>query len=121
MALIAIGSRMAVARPITRSITVILLSTDWKDRANALIAVCEADFNLMQGWFGCLYREIPSGSIRDGRKVVLNRPFARHFHSQGSIGTITATGPFPPDRFALKLFREVRADETSNVFCSPFT
>jgi serpin B len=49
-------------------------------------------------------------------------PFARHSHPQGSVGTITETGPFLPDRFAFKLFRElVRANDTSNVFCSPFS
>ena len=49
-------------------------------------------------------------------------PFARLSHPQGSIGTITETGPFLPDRFAFKLFRElVRANDTSNVFCSPFS
>ncbi len=29
-----------------------LAAADGKDRANALIAVCDADFDLMQGWFG---------------------------------------------------------------------
>jgi hypothetical protein len=29
-----------------------LSAADGKDRANALIAVCEADYNLMSGWFG---------------------------------------------------------------------
>ena len=49
-------------------------------------------------------------------------PFARHSHSQGSIGTITERGPFLPDRFAFKLFRQlVGANDTSNVFCSPFS
>ena len=49
-------------------------------------------------------------------------PFARQSHPQGSIGTITETGPFLPDRFAFKLFRELaRANDTSNVFCSPFS
>jgi serpin B len=49
-------------------------------------------------------------------------PFARHSHPQGSVGTITETGPFLPDRFAFKLFRELaRANDSSNVFCSPFS
>ena len=49
-------------------------------------------------------------------------PFARHSQPQVSIGTITERGPFLPDRFAFKLFRElVRANDTSNVFCSPFS
>jgi len=49
-------------------------------------------------------------------------PFARQSHPQGSVGTITESGPFLPDRFAFKLFRElVRANDTSNVFCSPFS
>ena len=35
---------------------------------------------------------------------------------------ITERGPFLPDRFAFKLFRELaRANDTSNVFCSPFS
>src|SRR6185437_2840559 len=63
-----------------------------------------------------------AGAIRDERKFVLMRPFAQHSHSQGPIGTITESGPFLPDRFAFKLFRElVRANDTSNVFCSPFS
>ena len=62
------------------------------------------------------------GSYPDGRKLVLIWPFARHSHPQGSVGTITETGPFLPDRFAFKLFRElVRANDTSNLFCSPFS
>lgn len=51
-------------------------------------------------------------------------PFARRSHSKSSVGlgTITESGPFLPDRFAFKLFRElVRANNTSNVFCSPFS
>jgi len=49
-------------------------------------------------------------------------PFARHSHPQDSVGTITERGPFLPDRFAFKLFRElVRASDTSNAFCSPFS
>jgi serpin B len=52
----------------------------------------------------------------------LIRPFARHSHSQGLIGTSTERGPFLPDRFAFKLFRQlVRANDTSNVFWSPFS
>ena len=55
-------------------------------------------------------------------KVVMIWPFARHSHPQDSIGTISESGPFLPDRFAFKLFRElVRANDTSNVFCSPFS
>ena len=51
-------------------------------------------------------------------------PFARRSHSKNSVGlgTITESGPFLPDRFAFKLFRElVRANHTANVFCSPFS
>lgn len=49
-------------------------------------------------------------------------PFARRSHPQGVVETVTETGPFLPDRFAFKLFRElVRANATSNVFCSPFS
>jgi serine protease inhibitor len=49
-------------------------------------------------------------------------PFARHSHPQSSVGTITERGPFLPDRFAFKLFRElVRANDTPNVFCSPYS
>jgi serine protease inhibitor len=48
-------------------------------------------------------------------------PFARQSHHQGAVG-LTESGPFLPDRFAFKLFRElVRANDTSNVFCSPFS
>src|SRR5215475_14842354 len=48
-------------------------------------------------------------------------PLARQSHFEGSVGTITEKGPFLPDRFAFKLFRElVRANDTSNVFWSPF-
>jgi len=49
-------------------------------------------------------------------------PFTRHSHPQSSIGTITERGPFLPDHFAFKLFRElVRANDTSNVLCSPLS
>jgi len=49
-------------------------------------------------------------------------PFARHSHPQSPVGTVTERGPFLPDRFAFKFFRElVRANDTSNVFCSPFS
>lgn len=67
---------------------------------------------------------MPAGSISKGRKVALIWPFAQRSHSESSvgIGTITESGPFLPDRFAFKLFRElVRANHTSNVFCSPFS
>jgi serpin B len=49
-------------------------------------------------------------------------PSPQHAQPEGSIGTITESGPFLPDRFAFKLFRElVRANGNSNVFCSPFS
>jgi serpin B len=49
-------------------------------------------------------------------------PFARQSHPQSSIESITERGPFLPDRLAFRLFRElVRANDTSNVFCSPFS
>ena len=49
-------------------------------------------------------------------------PFARHPAPKDSVGTITESGPFLPDRFAFQLFRELaRANDTSNVFCSPFS
>lgn len=49
-------------------------------------------------------------------------PFAQRSLAQGSVGTIIERGPFLPDRFAFKLFRElVHANDTSNVFCSPFS
>jgi serine protease inhibitor len=49
-------------------------------------------------------------------------PFKRHSHPQGSFEAIAEAGPFLPDRFAFKLFRElVRANDTSNVFFSPFS
>jgi serine protease inhibitor len=49
-------------------------------------------------------------------------PFKRHSHPQDAFGTVTEAEPFPPDRFAFKLFRElVRANDSSNVFCSPFS
>lgn len=49
-------------------------------------------------------------------------PFAQRSHSPGPVGTIPEAGPVLPDRFAFKLFRElVRANDTSNVFCSPFS
>ena len=54
-------------------------------------------------------------------KVVMIWSFGQS-HPQGSVGTITERGPFLPDRFAFKLFRELlRANDTSNVFCSPFS
>ena len=50
------------------------------------------------------------------------RPFARRSDSEDSVGTITERGPFLPDRFAFKALRElVRANDTSNVFWSPFS
>ena len=49
-------------------------------------------------------------------------PFARQSDSEDFVGTITESGPFLPDRFAFKLFRElIRANGTSNVFCSPLS
>ena len=51
-------------------------------------------------------------------------PFVRHSHSESSVGvgTITERGPFWSDGFAFRLFRElVRANDTSNLFCSPFS
>ena len=49
-------------------------------------------------------------------------PLKRHSHPQGSFEAIAEAGPFLPDRFAFKLFRElVRANDTSNVFFSPFS
>lgn len=62
-----------------------------------------------------------SGSFPILRKVVLIWPFTQS-HPQGFLGTVSERGPFLPDRFAFKLFRElVRANDTSNVFCSPFS
>jgi len=49
-------------------------------------------------------------------------PFARRSDSEDSVGAITERGPFLPDRFAFKALRElVRANDTSNVFWSPFS
>ena len=43
-------------------------------------------------------------------------------NAEGSVGTIIERGPFLPDRFAFKLFRElVSASVTSNIFYSPFS
>ena len=47
-------------------------------------------------------------------------PFARNSNTEGSVGTIIEQGPFLPDRFAFKLFRElVSASNNSNIFYSP--
>jgi hypothetical protein len=48
-------------------------------------------------------------------------PFTRNSNAEGSVGTIIEQGPFLPDRFAFKLFRELAtaASVTSNAFYSP--
>ena len=63
-----------------------------------------------------------AGHPRRKWKVVMIWPFSRQSHPQGSVGTIAEIGPFLPDRFAFKLFRElVRSNNGSNVFFSPFS
>jgi serine protease inhibitor len=73
--------------------------------------------------FACTGGYNPRGSNpRPTWNIVMIWPFAQQSHPEGSVATIAERGLFLPDRFAFKLFRElVRANNTSNVFCSPFS